>query len=122
MSSTFAVTWCYFQYARCGRKDNIANSTLMGAWSFENLKITFLQYIFEWHPPLRPWCYLQYTRRGSKDNTANPVFYNNLFKLDPLGVGHIGLRTLAPGRLTSNMENIVLSQQRARVCDVTSAL
>ena len=32
---------------------------------------------------------------------------------------YIGLRTLAPGRLTSNMENIVLSQQRARDCDVT---
>jgi len=31
---------------------------LMGAWSFEYLKIAFLQYIFEWHPPLRSWCYL----------------------------------------------------------------
>ena len=79
MSSTFAVTWCYFQYARCGRKDNIAYSTLMGAWSFEHLKIAFLQYMFEWHPPLRSWCFLQYTRRGSKDNTAYPVFYYNLF-------------------------------------------
>ena len=112
VSSTFAVTWCYFQYARCGRKDNIAYSTLMGAWSFEHLKIAFLQYMFEWHPPLRSWYYLQYTRRGSKDNTANnSVFYYNIpVNWVSFNWGIASSGDLRPGDPTSIVDNIVLSQ------------